>query len=108
MTNYVLSDRELDEVSAYIEDGLIWHSEKLLKAMPYLVSELRRRRGTNSRELLDLSEMLDDGAKWHSDKLLPALPHVVTELRRRRGIVGPTTQKDTRIDYKRVAKALKK
>lgn len=42
-----LTERELDEIMAMFQDGPAWHSERLVTAIPYLVNELRRRRGTN-------------------------------------------------------------
>lgn len=41
-----LTERQLDEILAMYQDGPAWHSERLVTAIPYLVNELRRRRGT--------------------------------------------------------------
>ena len=63
---YELTERELDEVMALHQDHPYLNSERLLKAIPFLVAEVRKHRGTT----------------------------------------GPTEEKDNRIDYKRVKKAM--
>lgn len=45
--NQDFSERELDELMAMFQDNPHWHAKSLVKAIPYLVSEIRRRRGTN-------------------------------------------------------------
>lgn len=43
---YELTERELDEVMALFQDGPLWNSKRLTDAIPFLVAELRKRRGT--------------------------------------------------------------
>jgi len=46
MSQYSLTERELDEVLALHQDNAKWHSERLLNVIPLLVSEIRKLRGT--------------------------------------------------------------
>lgn len=46
--NYELTERELDEVMALFQDHALWNSQRILPAIPYLINEIRRHRGTSS------------------------------------------------------------